>query len=373
MVKRSWGSGSLFQRGTTWWIAYWLNGRLYRESAGTDVKQKAQNLLKDRLMGIHGGTFDPDCRNTTVADLYEILHNDYTINQKSSIEEVARNWKNHLGPFFGHFKASQVNYQMVGRYVEERQKEGAANGTCNRELSNLKRAFHLGLRAAKVSRMPVFPSKLAENNVRTGFVEPDQYLKIADATAKAGLWLRAIYEVGYTWGWRKEEVLGLRVKQVDLKNRTVRLEVGTTKNGDGRLAVMTKPLFELLKACVEGKKPTDAVFTRECGNPVLDFRGSWELARSEAGCPNLLFHDLRRTAVRNMVRAGIPESVAMKISGHKTRSVFERYNIVSERDISEAATKIEAFQTTCSQIVHNEALLANQQKVENASKTLTLQ
>ena len=354
-------------------VAYRLNGRLYRESAETEVKQKAQNKLKDRLMGIHGGTFDPNCRNTTVADLYELLHNDYAINGYSAIEEVERNWKKHLGPFFGHFKASQVNYQMVGQFVEKRLKEGAANGTCNRELSNLKRAFHLGLRAAKVSRMPVFPQKLSENSARIGFVEPDQNEKLAAATAKTGLWLRAIYEVGYTWGWRKEEVLRLRVNQVDLKAWTVRLEVGSTKNGDGRLAVMTKPLYELLKVCVEGKKPTDAVFTRECGKPILDFRGSWDLVRVEAGCPKLLFHDLRRTAVRNMVRAGIPESIAMKISGHKTRSIFERYNIVSERDISEAATKIEAFQATCSQNVHNEALLADQQKQAEASKTLTLQ
>jgi integrase len=372
MAKRSWGSGSVFQRGSTWWIAYRVNGKLHRESAETDIKQKAQNKLKDRLMGIHGGTFDPNCRNTTIADLYAILHNDYFINQKSSIEEVARNWKNHLGPFFGHAKASQISYQMVGRYIEERQKKGAANGTCNRELSNLKRAFHLGLRSGVVSRMPVFPSKLAENNVRTGFVEPEQYSKLANATAKTGLWFRAIFEVGYTWGWRKEEVLGLRVQQVDLKARTVRLNVGETKNKEGRLAVMTKPLYELLKLCVEGKKPTDHVFTRECGKRVLDFRGAWEIACTESGCPNLLFHDLRRTAVRNMVRAGIPESIAMKISGHKTRSVFERYNIVSEKDIAEAATKIEAFHK-CSQNVHNEVFSADEPKMEKASKTLTVQ
>lgn len=352
MGKRSWGSGSIYQRGKTWWVAYRVNGKLYRESAGTDIKQRAQKLLKERLTALHSGVFDPDTRNTTVQDLYELLHNDYTINGKRSLDDVERNWKNHLGPFFGHFKASNVNYAMIARYVEQRQSEKAANATCNHEIANLKRAFNLGLRAGKISRSPVFPSKLAEINVRLGFIESEQHDKLAQETVKFGLWLRSMFETAYTWGWRHEEVLGLRVKQVDLKNRTVRLEVGTTKNKDGRLAVMTGPLYQLLKLCVEGKKSDDAVFTRSDGKPVLDFRGAWEKACTKAGCPGLLFHDLRRTAVRNMVRAGIPEGVAMKISGHKTRSVFERYNIVSEKDIAEAASKIEAFHTACSQNDH---------------------
>lgn len=350
--KRSWGSGSIFLRGKTWWIGYSVNGTLHRESAKTDVKQKAQNLLKDRLSGLHTGTFDPDTRNTTVSDLYDLLHNDYKVNGKRSLDDVERNWKNHLEPFFGNVKASQVNYASIARYVEQRQSENAANATCNHELANLKRAFHLALRAGKVSRLPVFPSRLTENNVRLGFVEADQHAKLAEETAKYGLWLRAMFETAYTFGWRHEEVLGLRVKQVDLKSRTVRLEVGTTKNGEGRVAVMTTPLYELLKTACEGKKADDAVFTRE-GKPVMDFRKAWSTACELAECPGLLFHDLRRTAVRNMVRAGIPEAIAMKISGHKTRSVFERYNIVSEKDITEAANKLEAFHQTCTQNVHN--------------------
>ncbi len=125
---------------------------------------------------------------------------------------------------------------------------------------------------------------------------------------------------------------------VDLMVGTVRLR--TSKNGDPRQVNLTQVTRQLLEACCAGKKPEDSVFTR--GNaPVLDFRDAWERVTEAAKCLGLLFHYLRRTAVRNMVRAGIPEVVCMKISGHKTRAVFDRYNIVSERDLTDAAKKLE--------------------------------
>ena len=133
----------------------------------------------------------------------------------------------------------------------------------------------------------------------------------------------------------------MRVRQVDLLARTIRLEPGTTKNRDGREVTMTKRVLELLKLCVFGKTAEDFVFTRSNGQPVRDFRGTWAKACAEAGVPGLLFHDLRRTAARNLRRAGVAEGVIMKIGGWRTRSVFERYAIVSQADIAEAVGRLE--------------------------------
>jgi len=136
----------------------------------------------------------------------------------------------------------------------------------------------------------------------------------------------------------------LRVSQVNIAAGTIRLEPGTTKNSEGREVSMTLPVRTLLTQCVQGKGSHDYVFTRDGGRPVRDFRGTWANACEAGKVPNLLFHDLRRTAARNLRRAGVAEGVIMKIGGWKTRSVFERYAIVSQSDIRDAMTKLEAGQ-----------------------------
>lgn len=224
-----------------------------------------------------------------------------------------------------------------------RQKENAKNATINRELALLKRMLRLGMLAspAKVLRVPGFP-KLAENNVRKGFLEDSQYRLLVKACPQ--LWFRSMVECGRTYGWRVNELKNLRVDQVDLVERTIRLEPGTTKNGDGREVVMTDAVYTLLCACVSGKEKSAYVFTRENGKPVRDFRGTWAKACEMAEVPDLLFHDLRRTAARNLRRAGIAEGIIQRIGGWKTRSVFERYAIVTRTDIADAMRKLETHE-----------------------------
>jgi integrase len=243
-------------------------------------------------------------------------------------------------PFFGKMRAVNVGTDLINNYVEHRQARGAENATTNRELAMLRRAFNLGYRSTprKVSQVPNFP-RLKENPPRKGFMDDARYRVLCEHATEP--WLRALLATAYTFGFRKAELLNMRVRQIDLLERTIVLDPGTTKNDDGPTAKMTDEVHGLLLACVRGKESDEFVFTWEGGEPVRDFRDRRDKLTKAAKLDGLLLHDLRRSAVRNLVRAGVTERVAMMISGHKTRAIFDRYNIVSEADLAEAAKKLE--------------------------------
>ena len=155
--------------------------------------------------------------------------------------------------------------------------------------------------------------------------------------------VRPIVMFAYHTGWRLTEILTLQWDQVDLKEGIVRLEPGETKNDEGRTLYMEDELWTVVRGLYRQRQfGCSSVFHRN-GKGIKDFRKAWKAACTKSGQPGMIFHDLRSTAVRDMVRAGIPEVVAMKISGHKTRSVFDRYNIVSRNDLKEAAIRREEY------------------------------
>jgi integrase len=181
-----------------------------------------------------------------------------------------------------------------------------------------------------------------ETNIRTGFLSDEQYKALLSELPPE---LKPLFVVGYATGIRLGELRSIRWEQVDLKDGFITLETGETKNGEGRMVPILKGEMEdLLTAAKkerEEKYPGSSwVFSRD-GEPIKDFRWAWEKACGRAGVPELKFHDLRRTAVRNMRRAGVPQVVRMKISGHKTDSMERRYNIVDADDLTIAKTLME--------------------------------
>jgi integrase len=342
-MSRRRGSGSIYQLPgcKTWTIQFYRDHRIVREATGRTDYQAARQQLNRRLNEVTEGTYiPPRLARTRVDELGELVLRDYRINQRKSQDDLQARWDLHLKPFFGHLRAMDVTSTLIEGYVDQRMTEGAANATINRELAALKRMFRLGHYATPplVTRLPLFPH-LTENNIRKGFLEDRQHSKLIEYCPE--LWFRGLVECGRTYGWRVSELLNMLVNQVDLAQRVIRLEPGSTKNRDGRTATMTDAVRYLLGALLEGKGPDEHVFTRSDGRPVKIFRTTWRKACEHAGVPGLLFHDLRRTAARDLRRAGIAEGVIMTIGGWRTRSVFERYNIVSEGDIREAMGKLE--------------------------------
>ena len=347
--KRGQGSVYLPSNSRNWWIKFSVGGRVIQCSANTEKKREAQDFLKTEILKYANGDAVPDGK-VTVDSLYDVLLADYRINGKA-LDWAESVWNVHLKGFFGGMATKQVGTTTLSRYIEMRLGEKAANGTINRELSLLQRAFMLGYESEprKVAR-PLRFHRLAESKPRQGFIEQKQY----DALARncSDLFLRTMLALAYSFGFRKAELIGggkKKAKQSPLKVSDVNLLAGTlqlrdSKNGESRKVALTGDTKNLLAACIAGKGPEDFVFTRKCGKVVKDFRETWDKITLAAGVPGLLFHDLRRSAVRNMVRGGIPETVCMRISGHKTRNVFDRYNITSERDLADAARKIELSQ-----------------------------
>jgi integrase len=250
----------------------------------------------------------------------------------------------HLSKTFRGHRAKNISSEGIHNYITQRQTEGVSTATINRELAALKRMYRLGLQQTPplVTAVPHIP-RLREHNVRTGFVTEEEY-----AVLKAALpdHVKVPFILAYWTGMRAGEIVWLRWEQVDVEAGTLRLEPGTTKNGRGRVIPLVQEVIQVLRRW----KDRCSFFYPLCPW-VCHYRGkrmariprrSWFTVCNRVGLEKKSFHDLRRTAVRNMVRAGISERVAMAISGHQTRSIFDRYNIVSQNDLLAAKLRLEA-------------------------------
>jgi integrase len=334
--------GRVYKRGVIWWIQYYGHGQLYRESTKSSLKSVATSRLRMREGEVGQGRLPAlKAERTTFDELAALYLQDYTINGRKTLQR-AQELAARLREAFGRFRACQITSEHIRGYIVRRQSEGLTSGTINRELAALTRMFRLATRQTPplVSTIPHIPH-LTEHNVRQGFFTDEEYTILRAALPDH---LKVPFILAYWTGMRMGEVLRLRWDQMDLTEGLVRLEPGTTKSGRGRLIPLSA------EVCAVLRQWKDQTSRRYPAAPwVCHYRGErlariqkklWDKVCTRVGLNDKLFHDLRRTAIRNMVRRGISERIAMEISGHRTRSVFDRYDIVSEADIREARTRM---------------------------------
>ena len=361
----------------TFMMKYYRDGRPIVATTGKKTEREADAVLRQTVTDMErGAPLVPKAGRLRFDEGAADLVTDYTINKRDSVDELQRRIDKHLRPFFGGRRLATITAADVRAYVAHRltqlivTKNGArpprppANAEINRELATLKRIFTLAIEGGKLLYRPHI-KLLREANARTGFFERAQCEAVCRHLTPE---LADVVRFAYVTGWRvASEILPLEWPQVNFSEKltptqaipgTVRLEVGTTKNDEGRVFPFTRELKAVLdrrRVVADRLKKAGQIEPRifvrmvakgrggpKRSRPIVRFEKAFRVACRAAGCPGKLLHDFRRTACRNLVRAGVSERVAMRLTGHKTRSVFERYNIVSDGDLGTAASRLDA-------------------------------
>jgi integrase len=341
--------GSLYWRGNVLWAKYYLNGRPIRESTGKSKQKEAETWLKEREGAVASGQpVLPRADKIRYDEVREDLERHYETTGSRGLNEAG--WRfDHLDKFFRGCKLVGITGDVIVRYISRRQGEGAANGTINRELGVLMKMLNLAYENGKLLRLPVV-HKPKEAAPRQGFFEVEHFEAVRRRLPED---LQVAASIAYTFGWRTQsEVMTLDRRHLDLEAGTIRLDPGTTKNDEGRVVYMTPELKRQVTAQVDRVRSLERELGRIIpplfphlrgrfkGRQRRDYRKAWATACRDAGVSGKLRHDFRRTAVRNMVNAGVPERVAMTVTGHKTRAVFDRYHIVSPGDLQDVARRL---------------------------------
>ena len=335
--KQDWGNGFIYLRGDNYWVQYSVNGHRRRESAQTTDERKANKFLRDRLNAAEGGTLPPT--KTLIGQLLDNLKRNYREKNPKSADWCELVVEVHLRKPFEYLRASDLGTAHLNRYIDARRAREIGNATINRELALLRRSYYLGLNEHEpplVNKVPHIP-RLEEAPPRSGFFEWEDFQRLRIELPED---IGDLALFAYWVGVRKGEILKLRWPQVDLRERIVRLE--KTKNGEDRDVPMSADLYEMFARRAKNRSARCPwVFSRD-GERIKSFKGAWAAACKRCGFEEKkLLHDMRRTAVRNLINAGVSRKVAMRITGHRTEAVFERYHIVETDDIRDAMQKVE--------------------------------
>ena len=341
--RKAWkrGAGSVRKIGARWYIRFSYSGKRHEEGTQAQSRKEAEAILRNKLDGLDSGRMSVQAHQTQVRDLWDPLKTNYQI-KGQRVQDLFIRWK-HLEPVFANEMVRNVTHTRMEQYVMARFNEGAAPATVQREIACLRRMIRLGAKSGLVSVLPIFPS-IYVDNARQIFWEPEEFNNILGEVPD---YLRPLLVTEYWTGLRANELLKLEWRHVDLESGRIELDRQMTKNKAFKTLYLHK---DALRALTDWRKNTEDlmaathtivthVFHRN-GKPIKSYRTAWDNARRRLGLQGKVFHDFRRTLTRHLRDAGVDDVTSMKITGHKTRSVFDRYNIRDERDVKNAAEKL---------------------------------
>lgn len=354
MTKRERGQGGLFKNpNSTRWYAQWYgpDGRQHRVSTGTDVKQKAQAILSKLMVeNANGATPITEVKRVTYQSLREALLDSYRNKGNKSLQTLADGSETiwglkDLDDFFGDALATQITSDRVREFIRKRQQDGVGNATINSSLALLRRMFTIARKERKLQEHHAPHIELLKAPAaRKGFLAPEDFARLLSALPRN---LQPLVTLLYYTGVRLGEALQVEWPQVNLDVALIRLEAEQTKNSEARTVPLPNPLVEMLR----GQEPKEGrvfdatnlrkTFHQACASVGLGTLTEVPGKPYDPRYEGLIIHDLRRSAVRNLIQAGAPQAVAMKISGHKTASVFQRYNIVDTAQVSAVMRRVE--------------------------------
>lgn len=339
------GDGFLYERNGTWWACFWRDGKRIRESLHTaDKELAATRLQKLRHARERGSYLSPTERRVFVDELLDDLLRNLKLRGTASLKSDTSHAKA-IREALGHQRAATLDTATIERAQADWKEAGVAPATINNRCEVLRRAYRLASmrRPPKVLAVPHVPMLKLEN-ARQGFVSRADFEALLRGIKDPDL--RDFVEWAWWTAMRKGESAQLTWEMFDKETWTLRLHASAEKARKGRVLALTGPLRKIMERRLKARLLACPLVFHVAGEAITDFRDEWAAAAAAARLPEVLFHDLRRSAIRNMVKGGVDPAVAMKISGHRTRAVFDRYHIVREDDLREAIERTEAYVST---------------------------
>ena len=338
----------IYKRGKYYWLDYTFKGKRIRKSLGVTDRKSAKELAAIYVEQIRKGELG-------VIDDKPILFED-------AVKKYLEYYKNHVSPttfktesnranlLISHFKGKllhEITPWMIEQYINERLLK-VKPSTVNREIAFLKGLYKKFTEWKYISKNPMESIKmLKEPPGVIRYLDEEELFTLKQALEKAPIYLRALVIVALNTGMRKGELMALKWRDVDFKNRII---IATkTKNNERRIIPMNDEVYHALLQLGRHIRSEYIFVNPKTGKPYVDLKNSWKKLMKEAGIENFRFHDLRHTFASYLAMSGVSPLVIQELLGHKTLTMTKRYSHLSRKHLEDAVKKMQIYGTNMAQ------------------------